>query len=116
MSRYHYPVPNGPIYGATLKIENKSDEDVTGIYPDSGIFISYDDGSGVVDPIATIGDRVEIPAHATIFISEKLPQPMQVQRQCRIVIDSTSLPNTCELTASLLVGVAKVGNSNVQNV
>lgn len=118
MSRYYYPVPNGPIYGASLKIENMGDTDVTGIYADSGIFVSYDDGSGVMVPIATCGDRglIEIPAHSTVYIDSKLPQPMQVQRQCRIVIDSTSLPSDCLLSASLLVGTAKVGNPNVQNV
>lgn len=118
MSKYYYPIPNGPIYGASLKIENMGDTDVTGIYADSGIFVSYDDGSGVTVPFATCGDRglIEIPAHSTVFIDSKLPQPMQVQRQCRIVIDSTSLPSSCNLTAALLVGTAKVGNPNVQNV
>lgn len=118
MSRYYYPIPNGPIYGASLQIENTSDDDVTGIYSDSGIFVSYDGGSGVMVPIATCGDNglIEIPAHATVFISTKLPNPMQIQRQCRIVIDSTSLPSSCNLTAALLVGTAPVGNPNVQNV
>lgn len=118
MSRYYFPIPNGPIYGASLKIENTGDTDVTGVYSDSGIFVSYDDGSGVEVPIATCGDYgvVEVPAHATVFVNKQLPNAMQIQRQCRIFIDSTSLPSSCNLTAALLVGTAPVGNPDVQNV
>ena len=114
--RYYYPVPNGIIYGASLKIENNSESDVTGIYSDCGIFLTYDDGSEFPLITASQGNLLTIPANTTVWIHSTQPQPYKPSQQCRIAIDSTSLPDTCRLTAVIKLGVVPVGDSSKQVV
>lgn len=114
--RYYYPVTNGIIYGSSLKIENLSDQEVVGVYSDCGIFLTYDDGSEFPLITATQGNLVVIPANSTVWIHSTQPQPYKPSQQCRIAIDSTSLPSTCLLTAVIKLGVVPVGDSNKQVV
>ena len=111
-TRYYYYPPNGMIYGASLKIENTSGQDVTGLYGDSGIFITFGgqggDGSPEQEfPLVTAGQNgiATIPARSTVWISNYLPAPIKPQQQCRIAVDSTSIPNTCNLTPVIHVGM-----------
>lgn len=110
--RYYYYPPNGMIYGASLKIRNTSTQDVTGLYGDSGIFVTFggqggDGGAEQEFPLVTAANNgvVTIPAASVVWISNYLPAPIKPQQQCRIAVDSTSIPDTCELTAVVHVGM-----------
>lgn len=115
MTRYFFPVPNGPIYGAALRVTNTDSGAVTGLYADAGVFLTYDDGSEI--PLATIGQQgiTTFPANSVVWIHQMLPTPIQAGRQCRIAVDSTSLPSTCRLKVNLAIGAAKVEVANVQS-
>lgn len=111
MRYYNYP-PNGMIYGASLKIQNTSSEDVTGLYGDSGIFLTFGgeggDGSPEQEfPLVTAAENgiVTIPAYSTVWINRSLPAPIKPQQQCRIAVDSTSIPQSCILTAVVHIGM-----------
>lgn len=100
------------IYGASLKIQNGSTQDVTGIWGDAGIYLTFGgaggDGSPEQEfPLVTAANNgiVTIPAASTVWIYNYLPAPIKPQQQCRIAVDSTSLPNTCTLTPVIHVGM-----------
>lgn len=113
---YYYPVPNGVIYGCSLKIENMGDVAVEGVYSDAGVFISYNDGSEF--PLITAGqaDVTRIPANSTVWIHSTEPTPWKPNQQCRLKVDSTSLPITCKLTPVIKLGVAVHGDPSKQVV
>lgn len=117
MTSYLYPVPNGVIYGCSLKIENRSDTEVTGVYSDCGVFLSYNE-DGAEFPLITASkdDVISIPANSTVWIHATEPTPWKPSQQCRLRIDSTSLPNTCLLTPVVKLGVAVVGDPSKQVV
>lgn len=112
MTRYYQYPPNGKIYGASLKIQNTSTEDVTGLYGDAGIFLTFGgqggDGSPEQEfPLVTAAHNgiVTIPAGSVVWISNYLAAPIKPQQQCRIAIDSTSIPSSCLLTPVIHVGM-----------
>jgi len=117
VSRYYYNVPNGPIFGASLKLQNLDGTDVSGVYGDAGIFLVYDD-EGAQFPLCTCSkdDVTTIPANSVVFLDETFHTPINPQRNCRIAIDTTSIPDTVVVTAVLLIGAAARGNSDVQVV
>lgn len=101
MTSYQYPPPNARIHGAALKITNTSTI-VNGIYSGSGIFL--DDGENRF-PLITAGkeDLVTIPEYSTIYLYQYFDTPILLRENVRIVVDSTSLPNTCVLQPSFLL-------------
>lgn len=117
MTKYYYAVPNGAIYGASLKMQNLAGEDVSGIYGDAGIFLEFDQNGGTF-PLCTCSkdDVTTIPANSIVFLDETFHMPINPQRSCRIVIDTTSIPDTVEVTATLLVAAAARGDPSVQVV
>lgn len=116
MTSYNYAVPNGIIYGCSLKIENTSDKDVEGVYSDAGIFLSYNDGGEFPLITASKDDVVKIPANTTVWIHATEPTPWKPIQQCKLRIDSTSLPRSCVLTPVIKLGVAVVGDPKTQVV
>ena len=114
--RYYYPVPNGIIYGSALRIQNNSDKAVEGVYSDCGIFLTYNDGGEFPLITASKDDVLTIPANSVVWIHQTEPQPYKPVQQCRIAIDSTSLPDTCLLTPYIKLGVAVVGDPSKQVV
>ena len=116
MTRYYYPVPNGTIYGSALKIQNTSSDAVEGVYSDCGIFITYDDGSEFPLITASKDDVTTIPANSVVWIHQTEPTPWKPNQQCRIAIDSTSLPSTCILTPVIKLGIVATGDPSVQVV
>lgn len=116
MTRFYYPTPNGVIYGAALKIQNLSDEGVEGVYSDCGIFLTYNDGGEFPLITASQDDVVTIPANSVVWIHSTEPMPFKPVQQCRIAIDSTSLPDTCLLTPFIKLGVVANGDTKTQVV
>lgn len=114
--RYFYNVPNGVLYGAALKITNNSDTEVSGVYSDCGIFLTYNDGGEFPLITAAKDDVVTIPANSTVWIHATEPTPWKPVQQCRLAIDSTSLPDTCTLTPYIKLGVVAQGDPSVQVV
>lgn len=112
MARYYQYLPNGMLYGASMKIRNTSNQTVTNLYGDAGLFITFggvdgDNNAEMEFPLVTLSDSnvTEIPAGATVWITNYLPAPVKPQQQCRLAVDSTSLPSTCMLTPVVHVGM-----------
>lgn len=103
MTSYEYTIPDTPVHGISLKIQNTSTI-VNGIYSNAGVFI--DDGTCRY-PLITAGksDLVDIPEYSTITIAEHFPTPLLFRQNCRIVVDSTDIPTTCIMTPIFLVEV-----------
>lgn len=100
------------IYGASLAIQNNDVADVSGIYGDVGIFLTFGgqggDGSKEQEfPLVTAAQNgvASIPAGSTVWISNYLPAPIKPHQQCRLMIDSTSLPKTCTLRPVVHLGM-----------
>ena len=95
-----------------MKIQNTTDTDVTGLWGDAGIFLTFGgqggDGSPEQEfPLVTAADQgiTTIPAASTVWIHNEFPAPVKPQQQCRIAIDTTSIPNTCIVTPVIHVGM-----------
>ncbi len=104
MTSYNYTIPNSASHGVMLRIQN-TDTIVNGIYSGAGVFV--DNGDGVPYPLITAGkdQLVDIPANSVIYVYEHFPTPLKFRENCRIIVDSTSLPTTCILTPSFLLEV-----------
>ena len=108
---YEYP-PNALIYGASLRIQNLNNQEVTGVYGDAGIFLTFGGQGGDAGiqnefPLVTASQNgiVDIPGGSTVWISNYLPAPIKPHQQCRIAIDTTSLPKTCIVTPVVHIGM-----------
>lgn len=101
---YQYTIPNSNCHGVSLKIQNSGDI-VNGIYSAVGVFV--DNGDGTRYPLLTAGKQelVDIPAYSVIYIEQKFQVPILFRENCRIIVDSTDLPNTCTLTPTFLLEV-----------
>lgn len=110
MVRYFYPVPNGVIHGASLKIQNTSDGPINQLYADAGVFLVYGDGNEF--PLVTLADAnfTEIPANGIVWCTHEFVAPFKPYQSCRIAVDSTSLPQACLLTPVIHLGVVANGN------
>ena len=104
MTGYEYTIPNSPCHGVALRIQNLG-EIVNGIYSNVGVFVSNSDGTRY--PLITAGkdQLVDIPANSIINIFEHFPTPLLFRENCRIIVDSTDLPDTCVLTPLFLLEV-----------
>lgn len=101
MTSYEYTIPNAPVYGCALQIQNTGDI-VNGIYSGAGVFV--DDGVTRF-PLITAGkdQLVDIPANSTIQIYEHYITPLLFRQNCRIVVDSTDIPTQCIMTPIFLL-------------
>lgn len=101
MTAYEYTVPNTEVAGLALKIQNTGSI-VNGIYSGSGVFLS--DGTTMF-PLITAGkdEIVDIPGNSVIYMYELFPVKMRFRENMRLVVESTSLPDTCIMTPILLV-------------
>lgn len=101
---YQYTIPNSMCHGVALRIQNNGSI-VNGIYSGVGVFVDNGDGSRY--PLITAGkdQLVDIPANSVIYVYEHFPTPLLFRENCRIVVDSTDLPNTCILTPEFLLEV-----------
>lgn len=104
MMGYEYTIPNSPCHGVALQIKNLGNI-VNGIYSNVGVFVSNSDGTRY--PLITAGkdQLVDIPANSVINVFEHFPTPLYFRENCRIIVDSTDLPNTCILTPMFLLEV-----------
>ena len=104
MTGYAYTIPNSKCHGVALRIQNMGDI-VNGIYSNVGIFVSM--GDGTLYPLITAGkdQLVDIPANSIINVYEHFPTPLHFRENCRIIVDSTDLPDTCILTPEFLLEV-----------
>ena len=87
------------------------------MYGDAGIFLVYDEDGGQF-PLCTCSkdDVTTIPANSVVWLDETFHVPLNPQRNCRIAIDTTSIPDTVIVTPSLLIAATARGNPDVQVV
>ena len=103
VKNYMLPVPNAKIHGVALRIDSENLTDLSGVYSAVGVFVDH--GDNVRFPLVTVGkeDVTTIPALSTIYIYAQFHTPIYFEENCRVIVDTTSLPNTCKLTPRFLL-------------